>query len=425
MKRMFSVYRYELRRGLRRKGYLIATFGVPLIGILMVLGIRLAGTLPAFNTAQMVEQAMEQVNDTGITAGGLLDETGMFAAHVRPDSALTVYPDAAAADVAMRAGDIEGYYIIPADYLETGHVTLVMPTMSVPDISAGPVRELIVTTLAEQLDPAIVNRLLQPSSIQVTNISLTTGGTSTTEDGFSGGGAFILVYVLALVLMISLFVTNGYLMQSVIEEKETRLIEILLASVRSTDLLTGKILANGSLGLFQLLMWLLGVIVGLRLAATEELGTAVSLFASLTNIELPLNVLPLIIVYFLLAYLMFAAFYGMIGALSNSQREGPQYAALLTLPAVIPLMFLPIIVEDPNGTLPVVLSLFPLTSPLGMTMRLVLAEVPFWQIAISLVLLALTAFGMMWAAGRIFRVQVLLAGKAPHLRDWPKLVRGG
>lgn len=425
MKRMWEVYRYELRRGGRRKGYLLATFGVPLIGLLIVVGIRLAGSLPAFNTTQMISQAMEQVSDTGLTAAGLIDETGRFAPNVKPGGILTVFTDADSANAAVQAGGIEGYYVIPADYMETGQVTLVLPGMNIGDISGAPVSALIITTLAEDVDPQVVPRLLAPSVVQVTNVSLTTGGTSNSAGDFSGGGAFIVVYILALVMMISLFVTNGYLMQSVIEEKETRLIEIFLASIRATDLLGGKILANGSLGLFQLLIWLAGMLIGLRLAGGAELGAAVSIFASLTEIQIPLENLPVIIIYFVLAYLMFAGFYGMIGAISNSMREGPQYAALLTLPAVIPLMFLPVFVEDPSGGMATALSLFPLTSPLAMSMRLMISEVPVWQILISLGLLALTGFGMVWAAGRVFRVQVLLAGKSPRLRDLPKLVRGG
>lgn len=425
MKRMWEVFRYELRRGGRRKGYLLATFGVPLIGILLVVGIRLAGTLPAFNTTQMISQAMDQVNDAGITSAGLVDETGQFAPNVQPGGVLTVFPDEASAAAAIQSGADEGYYVIPADYMETGTVTLVLPGMNISDISSVPVKTLIVSTLAAGMDPQVAGRLLTPSVIQVTNVSLTTGNTSSSEDEFAGGGVFIVVYLLAMVMLVSLFVTNGYLMQSVIEEKETRLIEILLASIRSTDLLTGKILANGSLGLFQLLMWLAGMFIGIRLAGGEELGAVMSIFTSLTNIQIPWNSLPLIILYFVLAYLMFAGFYGMIGAISNSMREGPQYAALLTLPAVAPLMVMAVFIEDPGGTIAVALSLFPLTSPLAMSMRLVISDVPAGQIFISLALLAVTGLGMVWMAGRVFRVQVLLAGKMPSLRDLPKLVWGG
>lgn len=423
MSRMATVFRFELLRGLRRKGYLAATFGVPLIGILLVLGIRFATTLPAFNTSQMLSQSMEQVNAFGLQTGGLVDYTGQFAPLVRPDDDLTVYSDRDAATAALNAGSIEGFYIIPADYMETGMVTLVLPAMNLNNISSGPVQAVIVRGLTQSMDPQMARRLLQPSIIRETNVSLASGISDSGDDEV--GGALIIIYILALALLLSLFMTNGYLMQSVIEEKETRLIEILLATVRSNELLTGKILSNGALGLFQMLVWLGGMLLGLRLAAGDEAGAAVSALASIANIQIPLDVVPLVILYFILAYLMFAGFYGMLGAISNSMREGPQYAALLTLPAVVPLMFITLFSEDPGGGLATGLSLFPLTAPLAMPMRLVISQVPAWQVLVSMALLALTSAGMIWVAGRVFRMQVLLAGKVPRLRDLPALVRGG
>lgn len=423
MSRILEVLRYELRRGGRRKGYLAATFGVPLAGIALVIAIRLIGTLPAFNSTQMIAQAMEQVELGGIQTAGLVDQSGRFAPLAAQAGQMQVFAGQEAANAALRAGELDGYYLIPADYMDTGSVTLVLPGMDVNRISGQPVRALIIETLSENVDAEIVARLQNPANITVTNLSLTTGSSSAADE--MNGGAFVLIYVLAMMLMMSLFVTNGYLMQSVIEEKETRLIEILLASVRPTQLLAGKILANGILGLFQLLMWMAGMVIGLRLAGGEELGQTLSIFASLANIQLPLDVLPMLLIFFVLAYLMFAGFYGMIGAVSNSMREGPQYAALLTLPVAVPLMFMVMFIEDPSGGFATALSMFPLTSPLAMPMRLVISTVPAWQILLSMALLALTAVGMIWAAGRVFRVQVLLAGKLPRLRDLPALVRGG
>jgi ABC-2 type transport system permease protein len=114
----------------------------------------------------------------------------------------------------------------------------------------------------------------------------------------------------------------------------------------------------------------------------------------------------------------------MVGALSGSMQEGPQYAVIFTLPAAIPFYFFSVFLSTPDGPIPVVFSLFPLTASLSMVMRMVLSTVPAWQIGLSLGLLALADVGMMWLAGRLFRVQILLAGQTPRLRDLPKLVRG-
>ncbi|MCA9910624.1 MAG: ABC transporter permease, partial [Anaerolineae bacterium] len=220
------------------------------------------------------------------------------------------------------------------------------------------------------------------------------------------------------------FMTNGYLLQSVIEEKESRLIEILISTIRPFDLLTGKILAFGILGLLQVSIWT-GTFIFLGwLSGREALQSFLPILQSLANLTIPYELLPLLLVYFLLGYAFFAGLYGIVGAISNSMREGPQYAIVFTLPAVLPFYFISIFATTPNDTLPLVLSLFPLTAPLGMAMRLVVTEVPFWQIALSIGLLALGVVGSLWLASRLFRVNTLLAGRLPKLRDLPQLVRG-
>jgi len=231
-----------------------------------------------------------------------------------------------------------------------------------------------------------------------------------------------IVYIFAILLLMSLFMTSSYLMQSVIEEKESRLIEILIASVRPLELLGGKILSLGLLGLFQMVTWLSGLVLVAKVGGADVIaGGALQLFK---NFYVPPELVVLTLVYFVLAYLMFASAYAAIGALSNSMREGPQYAAIFTLPAVIPMWFLQLVVSEPNGTFAVFLSLFPITAPLGMIERMAATDVPLWQIALSLALLVLAVIASMWFAGRLFRVQTLLAGQTPRLRDLPRLVRG-
>src|SRR6185295_11530383 len=129
--------------------------------------------------------------------------------------------------------------------------------------------------------------------------------------------------------------------------------------------------------------------------------------------------LVLLLLYFAAGYLFFAGAYGMIGAISNSMQEGPQFAVVFTLPAVLPLYFLGIFISSPDGTLPVILSLIPITAPLAMVMRISVTTVPAWQIILSLALLVILDVVIIWLAGRLFRVQNLLAGQTPKWRDLP------
>lgn len=413
------VFLYELRRNFRRRGYLLTTFGVPVLILVLMFVLQ---RVNLGGTQQMEEQIGELMENAGIQKGGYVDQTGLFT-EPTPNVAgvLTPYPSEEEARAAMDAGEIEAYYIIPADYMDTGEVRLVLPRMSISQVSGGPITQLILSTLARDAEPEIINRILNPSNLREINLVIT----NTQEGGDEAKNAnFALVYVFALALLMSLFVTNGYLMQSVIEEKETRLIEILISTVRPMQLLVGKILAMGSLGLLQMLVWVGGILLALRLIGGDQATMALGFLSTLANVQLPQGIVPMLVVYFLLAYVLFASLYAIVGAMSNSMREGPQYAVLFTMPAVIPLYFIALFATSPDAPLPTILSLIPITAPMAMTQRMLVSSVPTEQILLSLALLALTVLAVMWLAGRLFRVQTLLAGQMPKLRDIPRLLRG-
>ena len=416
---MLRVFAYELRRNLRRKAYLFTTFGVPVLGFLLVMGMAFLGGSAASNPLD----STDMFDLRGVTDAGYVDLTGEFDDPGELANIFTRYPDEDAARAALEAEEIQVYYVIEADYLETGKVRVVMPRFNISYLSSNHIRRMLLEGLREEIDsPELFQRLLNPATYN--EIRLLPGAGEDTADAPAGqnpDAQFMFVYIFAIILLMSLFVTNGYLMQSVIEEKETRLIEILISSLRPFELLAGKILALGLLGLLQMTVWLGSILLLPRLTG---FGGALSMLGPLVDTVVPPGLVPLMVVYFILAYLLFAGLYSIVGALSNSMREGPQYAAVFTLPAVVPMWFMQLIIATPNDPLPVFLSLFPITAPLGMIERLAVTTVPAWQIALSVGLLALTVVGVMWLAGRVFRVQTLLAGQAFKLKDLPKLVRG-
>lgn len=417
MRHLLQVFLYELRRNIRRRGYLFATLGVPLIGIVLVFVLRLTGTSPADMTTDSMGEVMEAVDLSGVQGRGVVDQTGIITELGDQAEDFTIYPDEAMAQTALNNGDIELFFVLEPDYVETGDVRLVMPTLNLNLLGNGEIRRLIMENLSGDVEAQTMARLANPSNIQVSSrvmVNSTQG-----EDT-----AFLLVYVFAVMLMVSLFVTNGYLMQSVIEEKETRLIEILLTTLRPWQLLGGKILALGLLGLVQLAAWLGGSLLAIRFSGGDQMGQTVGILASLANIRIPTEIIPLLFVYFIFSYLLFATFYSMVGAISNSMREGPQYAVFFTIPAIVPLALTSLFASTPDGVIPVILSLFPITAPIAMAQRLVISSVPAWQIIVSLTLLLLSGIGMLWLVGRVFRVQTLLAGNPFKLRDLPALLRG-
>jgi ABC-2 type transport system permease protein len=240
---------------------------------------------------------------------------------------------------------------------------------------------------------------------------ITTGGDVETRNEDTD---FVLVYVFAMIFIVTVFTVSRYLMQSVVEERETSMVEIIISSIRPAPLLIGKILAMGLLGLIQMGMLLgVGAFILVQLSASED---------ALTTIDIQPQALVLMLIYFIGGYLFLGSLFAGVGAISTSMREGPQIAAVFSLPAVAPLWVTFIFATDPHGTLPVALSLFPLTAPLAMIMRIAIADVPLWQIVLSIGLLGLAIGGAMWFAGRLFRVRTLLSGTRPRIRDVPRLL---
>lgn len=420
----WQVFTYELKRNIRRKGFLFTTFGIPLIVFAILIGYRAISQANAANkpptesgtdNGTAVESEGPQFD--GIKRAGYVDLSGEFSNPGDMGKMLERYDDERAADAAMVAGEIDAYYVIAADYLDTGDVALMVPKFNLNFATDAPIRQMILNHLAADIrDEDLFNRLLRPSDFNEINLQRDSSG----QTAANFGADFAIVYVFAIALMMSVFLTNGYLMQTVVEEKETRLIEILISTMRPTDLLTGKILAFGLMGLLQIVVW----VGALFLIGKFVAGDTASPLAAFGAISLSADKILLLLLYFVFGYLFFAAGYGMVGAISNSMQEGPQFAVIFTLPAVVPLYFLALFITTPDAPLPVILSLIPITAPLAMVMRVTLTTVPLWQIVLSLGLLIIVDIVMIWLAGRMFRVQTLLAGQTPRLRDIPRLLRG-
>ncbi|MEZ4671654.1 MAG: ABC transporter permease [Anaerolineae bacterium] len=416
---MWQVFAYELRRNLRRRGFLFTTFGIPLIVFVIYFGYRVITEINSGNNQEPTPSATEQqLADAFKTVdkAGYVDLSGLFPDPGDLGEKLIRIDSEDTAQTVLAAGGVDVYFVIQPDYAETGDVTLVMPRFNLGQANDDPIQRLVLNQLAKDMDANLFNRLLDPAMFREVNLQRDASGQKATNTGIDSG----VVYIFVITFMLAVFTTNGYLMQSVIEEKETRLIEILVSSIRPTSLLAGKILALGLLGLIQVVVWLGAMFLLARIAA----GDALASLSFLVNLSISPGQLVLFLLYFVLGYLSFAAAFGAVGAISNSMQEGPQLSAIFTLPAIAPYMLIPVFVTQPDAALPVIMSLLPITSPLAMIIRSSLTTIPLWQLGLSLVLLVAFDVFMIWMAGRIFRFQSLLAGKAPKLRDLPRLVRG-
>lgn len=232
-------------------------------------------------------------------------------------------------------------------------------------------------------------------------------------------GAGIFAAIVFMVLMYTTFFMYGFQnLRGVIEEKTSRIVEVIIASVRPTELMLGKIIGIGLVGLTQYIIW---SVIAMNLTmpgiaaamATGEMGVP----------TIPVSMIVYFVLFFLFGYFLYASIYTAIGAPFNTDQEAQQLAMVPGLFMVGCWAFYPAVLNNPNGGVATFVSLFPLTSPLMMFLRTAVAEPPFWQVLLSMAILALSTVAIAWAAGRIYRVGILMYGKKPTIPEILRWIR--
>ena len=241
-----------------------------------------------------------------------------------------------------------------------------------------------------------------------------------TEKGTSEEkGAGIIAAIIFMVLMYTtFFVYGGQVMRGVIEEKSSRIVEIIIASVRPTELMLGKIIGIGLVGLTQYLVW---SILAMNLSLP---GIATVLSSSDMGVpRIPVAMLGYFILFFVLGYFVYASVYTTIAAPFNSEQEATQFMMIPIVLILAGFMVYPAVMNNPNGNVALFFSLFPFTSSLVMFLRTAVSEPPAWQVLLSIFLLIATTVGLAWFAGRVYRVGILMYGKKPTIPEILRWVR--
>lgn len=232
-------------------------------------------------------------------------------------------------------------------------------------------------------------------------------------------GAGIFAAIIFMVLMYTTFFMYGFQnLRGVIEEKTSRIVEVIIASVRPTELMLGKILGIGLVGLTQYIIW---SVIAMNLSLPAVAGAMASGEMGVPSI--PVSMIVYFILFFLFGYFLYASIYTAIGAPFNTDQEAQQLAMIPGLFMVGCWAFYPAVLNNPNGPISTFVSLFPLTSPLMMFLRTSVAEPPFWQVLLSMAILAFSTVAIAWAAGRIYRVGILMYGKKPTIPEILRWVR--
>ena len=373
--------------------------------------------LLAIGVVQLISSIIEP-SEVETTTIGYVDEVGGFDGYTTQGPIeLVRYPTQDEATAALLADDVSEYFVISTSYTSAGLVnryTLEKQLEPPPGIQAAVKRFLTSNLLSGEVPEGTIQLVESPLYLMTTRLT-ETGAVATEQGGF---GNLVVPGIFSLLLALSLNFFASYMVQGLGEEKESRLIEVLLSSVTTRQLLTGKVLGLGVAGLVQVVVWLISLPLLLNLASSAFGGF-------FSTIQIPGNFIVLGIVYFILGYLLFAALSAGVGAISPNAREGQQLSLIYSMFAIVPLWFSSLLMIFPKSWIWTVLSIFPITAPVEAMLRLGVSDIPAWEMVTSIVVLVLSIIGVLFISIKVFRIYLLMYGKRPGLGEIIRALRSG
>jgi len=318
----------------------------------------------------------------------------------------------------VTAGDIDGYLWLSDDAIASRKVKYYGRE------STGFMEK---SWLTNQLDYAILlqelaqhgvageqaEAVLKP--VKLENVHLEAGRETKADDK----GMFYAIFAMVMLLYTAVIFYGVSVMRAVLEEKNSRVMEVLLSSATSTELMAGKLIGVGAVGLTQIGIWIV--------MAAVYAFPALAASASMGGINIPPLTLIAFALFFLLGYLLFSSIYAAIGAIITSEQEGQQLQFIIVLPLIISVFMMGPVMRAPDSPVAVWSSMIPFFSPVLMYLRIAVQPPPIWQIALSLFLLVATIAGLLFLCARIYRVGILMYGKRPTLPEvvkWLKYAKG-
>ena len=390
MRNFWLMAAHEYGRMVKRRSFLLSTLGIPLLLILVMGGtiflqLRSQSDLPLgyVDNASVLDTAVDRPEDT-------LD--------------IIAFNDADTARAALEAGDIQGYFVIPANYPQSSapldfiYESEFPGNQVVDDFDA-----FVRANLLADLSPTAQAALVEGANFTLRNAD------GSREMNRGNWLNIVIPFVAAFFFFFAVMTSNGYLLQVVTDEKENRTIEIMITSMTPEQLIGGKALGLLAVSLTQIAIWGGTVVVGLIVAAR--------FFPMLANVSVPWSYLLLVLAFFLPAFALIAGIMTAIGGAVTEMQQGQQIGGVLNLLFVAPFFFVAVFMTNPSGPLATFMTLFPTTSFLTVALRWGLSSIPLWQIVVSWLLLVATAVFTVWASARIFRTGMLRYGQRLTLRS--------
>lgn len=424
MGKLWAVIRREYTERVRSRWFLIATLFGPVFfgGIMFVPALISSRDKASANGTNIV---IVDATGTGLgqrvstrLAGGI--DGGGTAPRVNVVTSDAIAQAESLATHLVMADSVKGYLLLDSMTLTAATARYAgSNTTAIFDmqrIEKAVQREVGAATLEKNgIDPELARKVLG------TSVSVATERLTKTGRGGSGQLNFIFGAAVAFVLYMTIFIYGLNVLRGVLEEKQTRVAEVVISSLSSTRLLAGKVIGVGGVGLTQLVLWLTMsfLMYKVRQPILAKFG-ADQMAITMPDVSLGLGLL--VLAFFVMGFMFYAGLFAAVGATVNSEQEAQQAQMPVVLLLVTSIMFLQNILTQPDSTLSRVLSMLPFSAPIVMPLRMTVAPVPPSEIAIALTSVILGALGSVWLASRIYRVGLLMYGKRPGIGEILKWV---
>jgi len=440
MNKLFAVIRRELVERVRTKSFVISTMLVPVFMVIMTVApaLMMSGSNRSMRVAIVdgseggvgarIEQAMitQRLSDDDSTAMPRYVVTRVAATGRTEAVRDSLVKRTGLGKEGKAEGALDGVLVVNEDVLSNGQLEYLGSNVGSFEAMGrleGTVRQVVTGARFETsgIDPSVVARAMSPVSVNATKVS------DGKETGQSGGASFIIAYVMGFILYLGIIMYGQQTMTSVVEEKTSRIMEVLASSLTPFQMLLGKVLGVGMTGLLQMGIW--GATVFLVTSQRERLASLVGVSADAIQ-QMPIpsmspDLLVIFLVYFALGFLLYGALFAAIGSMCNTVQETQQYASAVMMLVIFGFFGVFAMINDPTGGIGVTMSFIPFFAPFVMPVRWSLAAVPPAELAMSIGLMIAAVLGITWIAGRIYRTGILMYGKKPTWAEVWRWVRVG
>ncbi len=411
MHKIWTIIKREYKETVFKKSFIILTLLTPLLMVAI-------GIVPSLLIMMESEEpsVISVYDESGVVKGNLEEALSDTLKNGQPRFIVSIVQGASGDEAVENQKSqveqevVDGFLYIPENIASEGELTFYSKNVANFDLNRrirSAVNDIVVEQRIQEsgLDPDKIKALTARVGLKTVKISA--GGQESERDF---GDEYFSTFIFVLILYVTLIIYGNAIMRSIIQEKTSRIIEVMLSSVNPFQMMAGKILGQGSVGLTQYVLWAL-IGIGFFVYGVKALPVNEDAFSFGPSIFV------YFVLFYILGYFLFATLYAAIGAVTNNDQEAQQMSTPLVLMLVVPLLMLGFLVKNPDSTVVAVISQIPFFSPIIMFARINLATPPFWEIALSIVILVVSIIASIALVAKIYRVGILMYGKRPTLPE--------